>query len=193
MIRQPALAALTFLLLAGCGTSPPTRYFSLAPVAGAIPPMSDSAVAPIRVDAVTVPAELDRPQIVRRIDETRLDIAGFDRWAAPLDEQIRRVLSDDLATRLPGRVIDPTAPAVPAEILLVALDVDRFDAGADGTVTLAANWALVSAGRAVERHAEIIRQEGAGPDPDSAPAAMSRALGTLADRIAARLAKAADR
>jgi uncharacterized lipoprotein YmbA len=186
-----AIAAM--LVLAGCGSSPPTRFYTLA----AAPAEASSPVAvpgtPIRVAAVTVPAELDRPQIVRREDATRLDIATLDRWAAPLEDQIRRVLSEDLSARLPGGVIAPTAPSVPAGTRSVTLDIDRFDADRSGHVVLAGEWALVVDNRALMRQAETIELDAAGTEAADAPAAMSRALGRLADRIAARLAAATNR
>ena len=184
--------ALAALGLAGCGSSPPTSYYTLAPV----PPSGEAAAtsgAPIRVDAVTIPAELDRLQLVRRADETRLDVAPFDRWAAPLDEQIRRVLSEDLTARLPGRVIGPAAPSVPAGTRLVAVDIDRFDADEGGHVVLSADWSLVADNKALQRHAERVEVATGGTQPADAPPAMSRAIGLLADRIAAQLQSGADR
>ncbi|HLY58650.1 MAG TPA: ABC-type transport auxiliary lipoprotein family protein, partial [Stellaceae bacterium] len=110
----------------------------------------------------------------------------------PLDEQIRRVLSEDLTARLPGRVIGPTAPSVPPGTRLVAVDIERFDADQRGQVVLSADWSLVADNRALQRHAERIEIAATGTQPADAPPAMSRAIGLLADRIAAQLRGGAD-
>jgi uncharacterized lipoprotein YmbA len=191
MNRSRAIAgALLAIGLGACGATPDTHYYMLSAVAPAAAPAAAAtgAAAPIRLDAVTIPAELDRTQIVRRSGPNQLDLLGLDRWAAPLDEQIRRVLSDDLGRRLPGRVVGPAAPAISEETGIIAVDVDRFDADRQGHVVLIADWSLVAAGRAVSRRTETIELDASGADPASSAAAMSGALGQFADRIAAALA-----
>ena len=82
---------------------------------------------PIRLDRVTIPTELDRSQIVRRLDSTQLQIVEDVRWAAPLDETIRRVLSNDLAARLPqGAVANPNEPSVGEKRQSLAVDFSEF-------------------------------------------------------------------
>ena len=59
----------------------------------------------LRVERVTIPGELDRLELVRRSSANRLQIAVFDRWAAPLEDMIRRIATADLTARLaPGAV-----------------------------------------------------------------------------------------
>ena len=178
-------------LLAACGSTPPTRYYTLTTTDG--PVLAATRGAQIRVDAVTIPAELDRPQLVRQTDATRVEVASLDRWAAPVDEQIRRVLASDLTRRLPGRVLGVGAPAVPAGTLAVAVDIDRFEGGPDGHVVLEASWSLVADGQARLRRSERVEAEAGAADIDRMPGAMSEALGRLADRIARQIADSADR
>jgi len=89
------------------------HYYTLTEVAAATRLSAADSTMPIRLDRVTIPTELDRAQLVRRIDATRLQIIEGDRWAAPLDDTIRRVLSGDLAARLPvSMVANPNEPSV---------------------------------------------------------------------------------
>ena len=61
----PALLAAGAAALAGCGSSPPTRFFTLDAAPPAAPPTPAAAIPPVRVDAVHIPPGLDRPELVR--------------------------------------------------------------------------------------------------------------------------------
>jgi uncharacterized lipoprotein YmbA len=94
-----ATAVVAALALVGCASSPPLHFYTLSEVA----PTSNAGPTTqplfIQVGRVRIPGELDRNEIVQRIDATRLRIAEQDRWAAPLGDMIRRVLSADLQSR----------------------------------------------------------------------------------------------
>jgi uncharacterized lipoprotein YmbA len=176
------------LFLAACASSAPMRYYTLTEIApetrGTTPPNT----APVRLDRVTIPGELDRPQLVRRVDETRLTIAEQDRWAAPLDEMIRRVLSSDLAARLPpGLIIDPIAPSGAEPRQSLSVDVQEFYSGGGCDVRLRATWTLRRPDRRTSQSSEDIRlPPGEGcSGAASLPTQMSRALAQLSDRLAA--------
>ena len=106
---------LALLTLAGCASSPPTRYFALDPAPPATAAdQTNASAAPVKVDAVHIPAGA-RPRLdVRGESDNQLQISSQDRWAGDLGEMIRRVLTQDLAQRLPsGMVIAPESPAPP--------------------------------------------------------------------------------
>ncbi|GGF27860.1 hypothetical protein GCM10011611_37310 [Aliidongia dinghuensis] len=182
-------------LLAACASAP-VRFHTLDPVAPASPlPAAPALRVPVRLVSVTLPPELDRPQIVRRAGPGRLDVADDDRWAGGLDELARRALAADLAARLPpGAVVPPDDPAPPR--LLHGLDVviERFEGTTTGEgggpVTLEARWTLLGGapGQALARHDERIEVPANtskdGIDIDDTVTAMSVALGQLAERIA---------
>jgi uncharacterized lipoprotein YmbA len=129
---------------------------------------------------VRIPAELDRSQLVQRIDANRLRIAEQDRWAAPLDDMIRRVLAADLQAR--------AATGTSLEGAVVAVDIDEFVGDASCSVVLRASWELQGGGAnaaPLGSGREIIRVPGSsGTCTASAlPAAMSEALAQLSERI----------
>ncbi len=188
-------APAALLLLAACSSSPTTNYYALAPVSPTNQPAACrvNGAAPFKFDSVTIPGSIDRLQFVRSAGPNRLNVAEFDRWAAPLDDQIRRVLSDDLAQRLPaGRVIAPQAASGSEAPRLIAVDVDRFDADLAGHIVLAADWSLVNGKQVTTRKTERIEADADATAYDSDAAAMSRTLGILADHIAASIAAAGD-
>jgi uncharacterized protein len=183
---------LTTVGAAGCGSSPPLRYYTLttAPASGERLAAGGNTV-PIRVDRVTIPPELDRSQLVRRLDSTRLQIVEGDLWAAPLEDTIRRVLSDDLAARLPpDRVANPFEPSVGEKRQSLSVDIGDFYGDSTCSVTLHASWVLKLSDTESSRGSSDTRIAASGTCTAGAiPAAMSQALGKLADRIAAQVVR----
>jgi uncharacterized protein len=163
------------------------HYYTLTEAPASAPLPAPDSTVPIRIDRVIIPTELDRSQIVRRLDPTRLQIVEGDRWAAPLDETIRRVLSNNLAARLPaGAVANPNEPSIGEKRQSLAVDISEFYGDSTCAVTLRAAWTLQQSDAQTLRGTEEITASadgscaGAGP----IPAAMSRALGQLSERIA---------
>jgi uncharacterized lipoprotein YmbA len=178
-ILKAAGAALV-LALAGCG-SPDNKYFTLSTEAPAAP-ASMTATRTVSVDEVTIPAYLDRPQIVVRQDATQADIREFERWMEPLDSMMRRVLSADLAARLgAGRVLDRPGK----DTALIAVTIDEFGQNGD-RVVLRGQWTVKAAGKDGPRTPHSFSREeplGQAEMPNMV-AAMSRLVGGLADEIA---------
>ena len=175
------------LALAACA-SKPTQFHTLdpSPPAGAV--AGGSMALPIQVDSVTLPPELDRPELVRRSGPGNLDVADIDRWAGPLDQIARQVLATDLAERLPaGATVPRDDPAPPSKRRGLDVEIERFDGDLGGRVTLIAHWTLLegSAARTALRREEHIDIPAASADIGGTVSGMSRALGVLADRIAA--------
>jgi uncharacterized lipoprotein YmbA len=182
--RQSLALAGLALTLAACASAP-TRFHTLDPVPPAGAPAGAALAIPLRLDSVTLPSELDRPQIVRRSGPGNLDVADADRWAGPLDELARHALAADLAQRLPpGSTVRPDDPAPPKRLRGLDVGIDRFDGDLGGNVVLAAHWTLLDGTQTAASHEERIETPG-GTDLDGTVTAMSRALGALADRIAA--------
>jgi len=193
-VRQPTFAAIAGLIsiaAAGCASSPPMHYYTLTEVPAAARLAVADGTAPVRLDRVTIPSELDRSQIVRRIDATRLQIIEGDRWAAPLDDTILRVLSDDLAARLPaGLVANPNEPTIGEKRQSLAVDILELFGDATCAVTLRAAWVLKQPGSQSARGTEETRIPAGAACSGAAtlPPAMSQALAQLSDRLAAAVA-----
>ena len=187
MSARPAIIALAALLLANCGSSPKTQYFTLAPV-----PASEqraSIPAPVTVSAVHVPPALDRREMVRRTGANSVDIREQDRWTAPLGDMTREVLARDLAARLPqDKVVAPQSPAPPHTAQIVVA-VAQFEPDAAGKVVLDGDWSLLDGDREkllLRRHVALevaMRDRSAGGQA----AAMSQLVGQLAQDIATTL------
>jgi uncharacterized protein len=177
--RLKRLAPWGLALLSACSSSPPARFYTLSDTAPeATPP---SGVGLVRIASVSIPGELDRPELVRRVGPNQLSIAGLDRWAAPLDQTIQRALADDMSRRVPT--------PEPGQQYSVAVDIREFYGDANCSVTLRAAWTVR------QTHPdgagpvnETIQVPSSGACPAALPAAMSVALGQLSDRILAGVA-----
>jgi uncharacterized protein len=163
-VLAPPLLLSLLVLLPGCGHSPNTTFFVLNAVRPDTPSRS-RVVERIQVRAVHIPDELDRSERVSEQSGDRLRINQFQQWGAPLADMIRRVVSEDLAARLPGdTIVPPEAPAPPGTRGLV-LDVQEFLPTSSGQVVLQATWTLLAAA--------------AGQPGEAAGSAGSRSRGAL--------------
>jgi len=181
--RRALAPALLVTVLSACATSPPTRFYELVPIAG------EDVGSPIavRVDAVTIPASHDRPQIVTAAGGPARALAEFDRWIEPLDEGIQRVLALDLAARLgEDRVPRGMQRAEPSLALFVRFERIAFRPGGTSSADVALTFERVGDPWTV--HATLEAET--GPAAADVPDAASRMLADLADLIAAEVAGA---
>ena len=189
MIRRPLQAAAFLALLpvlASCA-SPEPAYFTLQARPG---PAAAAGVRLIELRRIGLAGYLDRPEIVRNNADYRLRIPGGERWGEPLGDLVARTLAEDLNLRMPGSSVFTSAGAISATAdATVELDLQRFDMDASGQVVLLAQVA-VSRGRGrTQADAQTVRVvvTPGGPGTTELVAAMSAALGQLADRLAPML------
>jgi uncharacterized lipoprotein YmbA len=141
-----------WLALAGClgGPSAPTNFYMLSALSP--PPAGTSAATAegrIRIGLVTVvvPEYLNRNEIVVNLDDTLYQLAEFNQWAEPLNDNLTRVLAENLTNLLRGDLIDvflASDSSIPADYRL-EVDVIRLDGNLGGQVTLVTQWALLGA------------------------------------------------
>ncbi|MHC4712865.1 MAG: PqiC family protein [Planctomycetota bacterium] len=188
------LLALLALLLAGCGSTAPSRFYVLEPMVenGDAPSAQLATESSVGIGPVTLPEYLDRPQMVTRAGGNRLELAEFDRWAEPLTTDFTRVLADNISTLLSTeRIVLFPWPASVNVDYKVRVDVKRFEADAAGTVTLDARW-TVSAGKGTETiHRSRLKQPVGEDGYGAVAAAQSKALAELSLEIARAIAKTA--
>jgi len=181
--------AILLTLFSGCGTTRPSRFYTLNPlqtlesakqVALPGPPIS------IGIAPVEIPDYLDRPQIVRRTDKSELFIDEFDRWAGSLDDDIARVLSENLSILLSQEhvLILTGGGAAPVEHRIV-VKVSRFDLMPDDTALLKSQWTVFGKdGRIILIRESNFSEHIDGVDYGARIAAMSRAIEMLSRDIA---------
>lgn len=139
MIRTPALI-FAFLLLAGCGTSPPVHYYNLEGVD--LDSGNAKAGSPVlAMGPLNLPEYLNRSQMVRRNDGAEIIVDDLNRWAEPLDDGMHRVLSANVDSLLDSIIVVayPAAALLEVDYRLVGR-IDRFDADESGLVVLSVQW-----------------------------------------------------
>lgn len=181
---------LLVLALVGCGSSPPTRFYSLEPTA-VQDPIKVAVQTPLKVDAVHVPTVLDRKTMVTGEANYRLKISSQDRWGGDFGEMVQRVLTQDLQSRLPaGMIIAPDAPA-PANAHGLVVDILSFAPDSAGAVALDADWAVVQGSPPQPaQHGNLKLSEPFDGSAASQASAMSKLIGRLADKVAQALGAA---
>src|SRR5262249_38285127 len=104
----------TLCVAAACGMSPTARFYTVDAVA--VPDGSPAVTYSRPVGPVTVPAAVDRAQLVVQTAPNRVDFDEFNRWAAPLDDGIAAAVAQDLGVLLgsPNVVAGAYPPVDPA-------------------------------------------------------------------------------
>jgi len=169
----------------------PSRFFTLTPLARPEPDTAGSVSHPDRVTLglgpITLPGYLDRDQLVTRISENRLALAENDRWGEPLEENVGRVLSqnlsrllaDDEVTRFPW-------PSTDRPMYQVEIDVQRFEADTARRARLVARWVLsqVATGEALVVRESRLDRPAEGPSTEDSVASLSELLADFSSEIA---------
>lgn len=188
--------AIALAVLAGCASSPPVGWHSLVPSAPAAAADAASAVPPsphktLAVGMVTVPDEVDRPQLVVRSATGTPAVLDGERWSEPLKAQLPRAIALGLAARLPQwLVVAAPGSAVPAPDWRLVVDVQRFELQRE-RVVLRAVWRLrpgasgTDAPPAAQLFETVVPVDGAGSA--AGVAAMRAALDQLVVQISRAL------
>ncbi|HUN44427.1 MAG TPA: PqiC family protein [Acetobacteraceae bacterium] len=189
IVRRRVLRLLA-LLPAAC-TSPNPNLYTLAVVRG---PMRAGAPQRVELRLISLAHYLDRTQIVRSSEDYRLDVLGNDWWGEPLDSMLSRVLVQELSQRLPESAVYAENSGISATPdASVELNVQRMDQDSSGAVLLLAQVAVTRAGRVTQARNLRFSVVPQGVGTTGLVAAMSAAVGQLADAIADLLTSSAKR
>ena len=190
MARRIAHLMVPIALLAaaasGCGTTAPSRFYTLDVTA-----VSDGTAPisyPIMVGPVSVPASVDRPEFVLQAAPNRVDVDEFNRWAAPLNDAVAQVVAGDLVKLLgtPNVAAAPLANFDPA--YRVTIDVQRFESVPGQSALVEAVWTVHRTAGGETRSGRTIASEPVqGSGFDALAAAHSRALAKMSVDIAAAI------
>ena len=183
MTRMFRMSLPALLLLAGCSwSSPSANFYTLSALA--TPAVSSSKLS-VGVALTEFPDALDRPQIMLRTSENRLEIQELDRWAGPLGHQFLLALTENLVNLTGSQRIAP-APWEPgsAPDRRLSLAILQFDGVPGGTALLRVRWALADAEGKLLLTRTSTLEEPAGGAIESLVAAQSRLVARLAEEIA---------
>lgn len=176
--------------LAGCGTSPPPDFYTLSPASG---PQKQPAQAAynIAVGPVSLPAIVDRPQIVLNTGPNRVSLAEQSRWAEPLRESIPRVMASDIALLLPDAYVSSYPEvALTNPDYRVLVDIQRFEFAQGEGATLDLIWSVIAERDGTRTTGRtFVREPVREPGYPALVAAHGRALSIASRDIAAAVKK----
>jgi uncharacterized protein len=185
MMKRTFLTVLLFAMGAlgpGCASTP-SKFYTLSPAAE---PGGATASYSVAVGPVSVPAMIDRPQMVVNVGPNQVGIDEFNRWASPLQSDIARVVAENLAKMLGTPLVSvfPQATAAGASYR-VLIDVMRFESAPGKGANLDAVWTVRGAKEGASRAGRTTVSE---PVADGSTVALvaahSRALGRLSRDVA---------
>lgn len=183
---RPSIFAAVALGLAGCASAPMHYYTLMTPAGTAAPAPAAPAPYPFELLPVTVPAQVDVPQlVVREGGQGMLPLDGR-RWIAPLGDEIRGALAADLARAL-GVPDMSGLPGNGRPRLRVKLDVRRFESVPGDHALVDAAWSLRLVGGSGGQDALACTSRISEPVAagyDALVAGHQQALAALAARIA---------
>ena len=185
MRRLAALASACVVatVAGGCASTPDSRFYTLGAVPGPAAVPSELTVA---LGPVTVPAAVDRPQMVVTTGPNQVRLDEFNRWAAPLQDNIARVVAENLVAMLGTPRVATTAQALPAGVdYRAVIEVQRFESAPGEAATLDAVWTVTRVRDGKARTGRTaVRETTTAPDYAALAAAHSRALARLSREIA---------
>ena len=150
------------VLLFGCATPPSVKFYVLEPLSQS-PPTNFGANRQhsIGIGPVSIPALLEHKKIVTRLSDNSVQLAEFQQWAAPLQDNLTQTLTRNLSTLQPNNIVRAYPWSVHGTVdLQIIIDIIRFDTMPGESADLEANWTiknetsheLLKSGRSVIKH-----------------------------------------
>ncbi len=179
-------------LLAGCAARPEPRIYVLGTPTEPTPGMRDDlARRVIEIRSVRIPDHLDTTDILLRTGTNGLLASDSGIWGERLSVGITQALTAALARRVPTALVVVHPPARPQIQILV--DITALECRASGDCALTAHWSILQSRGDPGASQTLAAAQGSfvthadGPGDSGVVAAISAAIGQLADQIAARL------
>ena len=138
-MSRHAIIALSFALLAACGTSPPVRYYTLSEPPSAT--SSKTAGTIVALGPFTVPEYLEKPYIVIREKDQQMRFAEYHRWAEIPQDALTAWLASDVDSQLSEATVVafPSANFSRADYRLRGA-IAQWDVDVNGTAVLVVQW-----------------------------------------------------
>jgi len=180
----------SWLILWGCASTPPTRFYTLSPLPGSDKPGgsgSDQCVS-IGIGSVRIPVYLEQIKIVTYLNQNEYMVGEYSRWSEPLEANISRILAANLTSLLCTKNVStfPWKGSVPLDYR-VYVEIVRMDGNLGESTVLDASWTIFDG--AEKRKLLLVKQTHYKETPGDKGygayvSAQSRNLGALSRDIA---------
>lgn len=188
-IASRLLGAGAILALAACASSP-LHYYTLVapadtPVGTVTVPAAATPSLPFELLPVSVPAQVDQPQLVVRQGAQGMTLLDGERWIAPLSDEVRSALAADLVRQLHSQDVTGMGGSDKPR-LRIRLDLRRFDSQPGSYALIEGAWSvsLQHGARTAALACTSRISETVGSGYDALVQGHQRAIGRLAAQIA---------
>ncbi len=187
------LFAITLIFLGGCGTTAPSKFYMLSSL-----PLSSEKLQvnnnqnriSIEIDLNEIPAYLNKPQMIVRINSNEIKLEEYHRWAETVKDSFPKIIADNLISLLSSEKFLVFAQnRIVSSDYQIIFNVNQFDGTPGETVSLIAQWAIFNNKKekiVLTQHSDInVKTEGDGFD--KLAAAQSKALEILSRQISSAI------
>ena len=184
MMRRLCAIVASCALTVSCSSTPESRFYTLSPTTSAS--AAQSSDVSVAVGPVSVPAVVDRPQIVVSLGPNRVWLDEFNRWASPLQDDIARVVAENLVVLLgTPRVSRASQTVSMGSNYRAVVAVEGFESTPGETARLDAVWTVSRLkDGAVRTGRTTVREPTSEKGYEALAAAHSRAVAQLSRDIA---------
>ena len=178
----------------GCRSiTPAVNYYTLSSISGEAAAGgldAGKAAVTIGIRSVELPGTINRVQMIRRMDNNRIEMSSFHRWVDFPDRLVQQVLMQNLSYLLSdARVISAPWPVGLKPDVTVFFQFLEMIGTADKKMLITAEWTISDnrAPSAVQSHRRAFSEPIPGSGFDDLAAAHSQALERLCREVAATL------
>jgi uncharacterized protein len=171
-------------VVAACASPAPTRFHTLLAPATAMAPANPAWA--FELLPVSVPEQVDVPQLVVRSGVGELMPVDTRHWAAPLGRELRGALSDRLTAQLGVRDLHRLAQPDGLPVWRIRVSVARFESVPGGYALIDAGWSIDGSG-AVALSCATRAQHSVAAGFDALVQGHQRAVAQLAEAIGSAL------
>lgn len=186
-LGQTACALVLILFGAGCGGKTQEYYQLNAATSGGA---SRSGGMSVGVGPISLPAYVDRSELVYQSGDNSFQVPGNASWIGSLHENVTRVLVENLGSDLgSANVVTYPWPAGVTPTYSVSADVRQFHAISGDDAILEVAWRVRAGDRVTHHGVDTFREPIQGDGYSAVVAAESRLLAQFAQRIARSLGR----
>lgn len=185
------LLPILLLPLSACigGKSPPSQFYLLEPIQGAADGRVGGAALPVVALApVRMPQYVDQPQMVTASGKNAYALSETHRWAERLDDNVARVLAQNLGLLVPAEVVLVNASGRARQAKFkVSVTVLEFHADPQGRAGLVAQWSVARGEETVSSRQASYREPASATDYAAMAGALNECVNRLSRDVAADL------
>jgi len=129
------------LFLVACSSSPVTSFYQLRPIEAAVPYSSQAKNLTLLINKIKFPEYLDRPQIVTRKSDYKLQLNENHHWAEPLKNEFTQVFIENINTRMGSKQsVMLLKQSNRIADISVNIEVLQLDVNTDNLAVLTVKW-----------------------------------------------------